>query len=275
MTTFTLGRGFDLSNGYNRLLLILFVLLSAGGALISGSLLQGLGIGGGFFFSWALAREIDPLHPTAAFVAAGVFLLSLPWYDGLSFGALFWLVLMLRMMTRICGKIPTNLDLAVLFGLSGWLAWSGKDSVILLLLGAGLLVAYSRYGKQFRWAVASLVGAAAYLAGSFIWHLEPGWLFSLDPTLRPVVLGTAAVLGAGLMLAFRKAPLAGDDLGQPVPNRWLQHGRGLFVLTTFAFMLAGPASGSTVALLLAVQAGVLAHRVWFSGRERLKREETD
>ncbi len=142
MTGFTLGRRIDPGYRTNLWVIIASAAVVIAGRVIFGSLSGGAGLGAGFFLCWALARELDPLHDYSAFVSGGIFLLFFPFYDGIDIGVLFWLLLILRMVSGICGKIPSFIDISSLSGLTVYLAFSGRTSLYMLLLAVAFVMAY-------------------------------------------------------------------------------------------------------------------------------------
>ncbi len=102
-----MARKVDVRYKTNLWLVIITVLVVAVAWLLTGSALKGAGLGGGFFFCWALARELDPVHDLSAFVAGGIYLLATSIYDGIDPGVLFWLLLLLEKLTgTTCLLLP-------------------------------------------------------------------------------------------------------------------------------------------------------------------------
>ena len=102
----------------------------------------------GFFLTWALAREIDPLHEKSAFVAAFIYLSMAMWIVEMNLGLVFWTVLLLRGITRITGKKTTVLDLLGLMGLGIYLILGQENGIYGLIFTAAMVIGYRRSAKE-------------------------------------------------------------------------------------------------------------------------------
>ena len=162
MASFTLARKVDPRYKTNLTILIMTITLLIARGLFTGEMGGSLVFAGGFFLTWALAREIDPLHDQSAFVAAAVYLAMTMWIVELNLGLVFWTILLLRSITKIAGRKPTVIDLLGLIGLGIYviinmsirlpgepLAGDGFR-ILLLILGSGAGIFYGRMLKGDR-----------------------------------------------------------------------------------------------------------------------------
>ena len=139
-------------------------------APIGFSLFAGALLGLTVFFSWALAREIDPDHPLSAFAAAGITLLG-------AFGfatfpdllAIIFLLIGTRILNRSVGPPATVLDSALLLILAGTLALRADWIYPLIAANIFLLDSwlYKPNRRQLGFFVAALavMGIAIFLGG--------------------------------------------------------------------------------------------------------------
>lgn len=89
------------------------------------SIAWGVGAGFAVFLAWALARELDPDHDVSAFVAAGLMLAGLLFFDLPTLLTLFWVLLLPRIVDRTVGLPARFLDSLAVLGLGSWLTWQG------------------------------------------------------------------------------------------------------------------------------------------------------
>lgn len=128
---FTLGRKIDINYPTNRIILISSIIIAAIGYFITGEIMSGLYIGGGTFLTWALAREVDPKHEYSAFLCAAISLVNLFYYEKIDLLVIFWMLLLLRLVSDISGKGITWLDILSVLGLSIYLSISNVNSIYL------------------------------------------------------------------------------------------------------------------------------------------------
>lgn len=131
---FTLGRMVDVNYPTNRWLLIAMLLIASIASLISASVMEGIYTAMGFFFAWALTREIDPIKEYSAFIS-GFFALSIIFfYDGVNLAPMFFLLISTRFVSGVCGYKATYLDIFSLLLFAGFLSYSWGSSIFLLML---------------------------------------------------------------------------------------------------------------------------------------------
>jgi len=145
----SIGRPLSLIYPTNRAIIIIiasvFALSSLTKLLLGdtfiASIVWAFGAAASLFFAWALARELDPDGNASAFIAtalmfAALFLAALP-----APLALFWFLIITRILNRITGVLPKPLDLFVVIILSVVLSW--QDSWIYGFITALALYANS------------------------------------------------------------------------------------------------------------------------------------
>ena len=130
---FSLGRNIDFHYKTNKIIAIVSVVVAAIGWILTGNVLSGLYIGFGSFLTWALSRELDPKHDYSAFLAVGFSLLNLFYYEDLQLIVIFWILLLMRMVSGITGKGLTTFDIFSLLGFTVYLSLNNKNSVYLLI----------------------------------------------------------------------------------------------------------------------------------------------
>lgn len=262
MKGFSLGRKVDVRYKSNLWLLIVPALVVVLAWLLSGSVFRGLGLGGGFFLCWALTREVDPVHEISAFVAGGIFLLFPTLYDGIDFGILFWLLLLMRLISRICGKNPSVIDLLSMFGLTGYLTYARQNSTYFFLLTIALVLAFMRNGKDSPLGLSAVLGAGLSLFCALFLPPGPGSLFLLERRAAIPVFLMPIALGTHISWALEKDRDIKDDLGEPLETRWIRLSNFFYVIVVLMLLLFENISLSSCILLFSVMTGVTAFRIF-------------
>lgn len=224
-TLTTVGRPIDLSYPTNRAIAIASLLVMLGATIFQWaagtdwirSILWGAQAALSLFLAWALCRELDPDHDLAAFVAAGLCLVGLllwglPW-----FAVIFWLILVLRVVSRTMGAPAGLLDALGVLGLGIWLSLQGNwgygvITTVALFLDSQLPRPALR---QLGFAACGLIGTAAVA------------LVGADPPWGPISSPLAALIAVGISVMFlpviaeaRTISSRGDASGEPlVPAR--------------------------------------------------------
>jgi hypothetical protein len=243
----------------NRYMVLITTLAAVGGGFFLGKWTDGLLYGAGFFMTWALAREFDPVHDLSAFLSGAVYLLILPLFDGLALGPLFLLLLLHRLLTRICGKEPTVVDAVAIVGLLLYLSVNGGQALYPLIASVAFLLAYVRYERSPLWGITALLAMAFSIVALLMWGLDPA------------VPGTMGLLAIGLPLSLLSSFFhyrwtateeeAADDRGGSVPVKWVRLGIFFYALVLFAMAFAGDRSVATLWALQSVPLGVAFYGV--------------
>jgi hypothetical protein len=261
MGYFTLARKVDPRHKTNLWILSMTITL----LIVRGSLTKDWGgslvFSGGFFLSWALAREIDPLHEKSAFAAAFIYLFLGFWIADLSLSVVLWIVLLLRGITKIIGKTPTVIDLLGLIGLGIFLVLSEGNGIYGLIFTVAMGISYKRFPARGIYKV--FIGMGVFLS---VWGIS-----SYSLTLREEALGRlsvpAVILLLGLVLGtfygkmLQKDEGIRDDQGNLIKTKYVLWSY-IFYLFTYVLLIIGTAlEEGTVGLFFAVIFGVFLYRV--------------
>jgi hypothetical protein len=231
-----LARPIDPSYPTNRVIALLALVVVVGGTasrLLAGaawieSASWGVGAGFAVFLAWALARELDPDHDLSAFVAAGLMLIGLLFFDLPALLALFWMLLTLRVVNRTVG-LPSKLqDSLLVLGLGGWLTWQGNwmfglVTAVAFLLDSRMPPALKRH---LLFAGVALVVTAIT---SILIGIVPGESGLSLPVVAAILVTSA--LFVIVIAASRTLSSAGDETGEPLNPGRVQAGQVLALLT--------------------------------------------
>lgn len=135
---FTLGRKIDIHYPTNRWIVIITIIVTGVSYFLTREFSIAWKVGASIFLTWAITREIDPKREYAAFVSCFLALSSFLVAFKIDLMIVFFLLLALRFVNKITGDKNTILDMLTLLGFAGWLSYSGKTSVYLLILLVGL-----------------------------------------------------------------------------------------------------------------------------------------
>jgi hypothetical protein len=249
----SIGRPVDLNYPTNRAIALLTVGLMIGSALFrlltGDELLQGIlgGIGAGLtiFLAWAVSREVDPDHDLSAFWGAGLALVGLLLAGLPSFGALLWLLLILRVVNRTSGREAKIGDSVAILGLGGWLAWYGNWLYGLLTALAFLLD--SRLSAPTRRHL-PFAGAAFVIAVISFGFGETGPRDSSLSLASALAIVIISILFTPVIIASRQVEAVGDQTGEPLNPRRVRLGQFLALLAGVLIAL-GQGNAGVVALL--------------------------
>lgn len=170
---FTLSRKIDLRYKPNLIIVWLSLLVIAAGWLFFGEVQSGISLGGGFFLTWALTRELDPAHDYSAYIAAFLSLTMLFDFESIHFLSALWLLLQLRAVNGISGKKLTLFDLVSLLGLTVYLSLTDENSIYLLLFTLTMMLIRQSGSKP---KAAGLAGMLAFI----LFNVQSTWMGGLS-----------------------------------------------------------------------------------------------
>ena len=243
-----IGRPIDFSYPTNRAIVALSAAAAASGflfRLFTGyvwhqSLLWGAGAGLTLFLTWALTRELDPDNNLSAFVAAvlawvGVFMWGLP-----LFLALFWLLVMVRMLNRSTGLPAKATDSTAAVFLTGALVYQGD-------WGFGLAAALaffldSRMNPPLRRQM-YFAGSALILSAALLLVKEGFWSVGVPDFSAGGVALALSLVFIPAMRGVSTLKSLGDETGQPLRPARVLAGQGLALLIGMGLALLKGADG--------------------------------
>ena len=269
MAYFTLARKVDPTYRTNLMILIMTITLLIAKGLLTNDWGGSLVYSAGFFLTWALAREIDPLHEPSAFVAALVYLLMTTGTLEINLGLVFWTVLLLRGITKISGKTITLLDLLSLTGLGIYVMLGQENGIYGLILTGAMVLGYIRFSKSGIFQIFIMVGVIVSIWGITKYSIPVSEAALEMDSFRWMLLLLGLAFGTFYGTRFRKDRDIQDDLGGLVESKYVLLSYIFFLgIYTLLIMVTDPAGG-TVSLFLAVILGVSLYRIWMmiSNRE--------
>jgi len=218
----SVGRAIDPAYATNRAIAVVSLVVMTGGLLcqrLSGapwlaSAMWGAQAGLTVFLAWALCRELDPDHPAAAFLAAGLALVAVLAWTLPKLSVILWFLILVRVINRTAGLPAGVLDTLGLVGLAGWLSLSGN-------LGYGLITSIALFldsqlpdpaRRQLPFALlsATVMVVVAILGSGSLWEAPSlmGGLVALGLSVvfLPVILAARSVDAVGDRTGDRLAP---------------------------------------------------------------------
>jgi len=229
------ARPIDLNYPTNRAIAALVIVVVVGATvlqLVTGkgwtqSGLWGIGAGMAVFFAWALCRELDPDHDLSAFVAAGLALVGLFFWDLPNLGALLWVLLVVRIVNRTAGLPATALDSLAVLGLGGWLSVQGNWGYGVITATAlfldSQLVPRNRRQILFAGLGVAITVVAAAMNGA-IWGEG-----DVSPLAGLIGLGISVVF-VPVVVGAGRVESVGDETGEVLRPVRVQMGQGLALL---------------------------------------------
>ena len=231
----------------------------SGGMTLMESLLWGIGAGLSLFLAWALTRELDPDHDLSAFVGAGLMLIGLLVSALPSLLALFWLLVVLRIVNRTVGLPARPLDLLGALMLGGWLTWQGNWVAGLLTAVAFLLDGLLPLRARNRLFLSGIA-----FAGTLVLSVFQG---NMAKEQGPIMASVLAAVATGGLFVFviattREVKAVGDATGERLSARRVQAAQILALVTALLYTWWEGASGmATLLSLWAAMAGAALYRL--------------
>jgi hypothetical protein len=235
-------RPIDPSYPTNRAIAALTMAVIVGGIvlqlILGAELTQGAswGISAGLavFLAWALGRELDPDHDLSAFVAAGLALVGLLLFDLPNLMALFWILLLLRMVNRTTGLPARILDSLLILGFGSWLTWQ-RSWIYGLMTGLAFFLD-SRLSPPHRRHL--FFAGIALLAMVILYSVSGGMPGEGKPSLLAILaVSGMSVLFVPVIVASHQLSTVGDATGEPLNPRRVQAVQVIALLTGLQIVL--------------------------------------
>jgi hypothetical protein len=279
----SLLRWYDLSLGYNRLIVLLSAVAGvlglalglSGEASVAAAVGRAAVAGLTAFGTAALAKEIDPDHPRSAVLATALAIPAAWIARPESLPALLWLILLLRFINRATGLLPKWTDTLGLLLLAGWLMWPGgplfpglrfASPLFGVLTGAVLIVdALLPNGRRAHGVLGGLV-----VAGSVAYWLVNAARFLSTPheTWLVVLLLAITMATIGVILTCYVILMPGDATGRPLDSARFQAAQIVALAAGLSFASWHGNAGATlfVALWAALVGAIITHWVIIGAR---------
>lgn len=259
MFNFTLGRKIDINYPTNKIILIISAIVTLIGYFITKEFSSALYLGAGSFLTWALAREIDPKHKYSAFLCAALSLVNLFYFDRVQLLILFWILLLLRLVTEISGKDASLLDMVIVFAMGVYLSVLNKSSIYLVPLIFAIAYRIKTKGKSKEALVFMILSAAIFLVeNSYFGFISPQDISLSDPLSIFVLVGTFGYL---MFIDLIKRDVTLDDKGEELDERKVKYAQLLFGNTIILLFLFGGISFNNLVIYFSVIIGVIVYAI--------------
>lgn len=262
-----LARPMDLKYSTNRAILILMAAINvlfffvhwASGVMAWEALVYAFQAGISVFLAWAIGRELDPDHGLTAFVSAALMLALLFLFPLPNLLALFWLLLLVRLLNRTVGLPPTLLDITSILGLTAWLCFQENWMYGLLTTMVFLQDQFVfKSAQKFAWpvVVASLI-TVVYL------------LIELAIVIPNMFIGILAAGGLTftffVLFSLKASDLksVGDETGEPLlPKRMKAAQLSAAFIVLLFLLLEGDAAFAGFLPVWTAMLGTLLFTLW-------------
>ena len=254
---FTLGRKVDINHTTNRFILIFSLTVGVIGYFATGAFSSGLSLAGGTFLTWALVREVDPKHEYSAFLSAALSLTNLFYFERMNLLAIVWILLLLRMVSEICGKKLTLLDFLIVFGFSAYLSISNENSIYFIpfIIALSSLIVFKEQSNISYTFLA--ISVAIFLIESFYFN----YLSMADPgvsTMLNVVIISVLILFP-FFIRFVRINEVMDDKGNPAHTKKMKLSQMIFpVIVLLLYIFVGIGLNNLI-IYLSVITGVTVY----------------
>lgn len=259
---FTLGRKIDINYKTNKIILIVSLLVSIVGYFMTRDIKSALYIGVGTFITWALAREVDPKHEYSAFVAAGISLINLFYYNGISLLDFLWILLLLRLITGITGREITIVDTLIVFGLTVFLTISNKNFIYIIPFMVGIILLV-KYGKKSKINLGFLVLSSLiflveglFFKYYYVENLNSNNIITIISILLPLIYIFTK--------KFIKMEKLENDKGGPANKDKVRNSQTLYGIIIMLMVIFSRISLSSVIIHLSVISGIIIFSLIFS-----------
>lgn len=251
-------------------LVIAAVMRLAGGAQLLPAASYGITAALATFLAWALGREIDPDHDSAALIAAPLAFFAYLWAGAAAIVPLYAALATLRVVARTVGMTPLAADALLLALGAGATAYFGGTAVALVLVAALWLDGQLPDGSK-RLANRMSAAALGLVLGVIISSLPLRINWVADPTVLVIAVGITLVYCVSVW-AMPKPPRTHDDRrGLPLQQSRVFTAQMLaLAIGVAAFVQAGT---DGIALYTPLWATLLAIALW-QGIQRVQHKKS-
>lgn len=261
----TLGRKLDLEYPNNRLIIQLATLVTISALVfyliitkeISTSFVYGIKAGITIFLLWAIAREMDPDHESAAFIPV---ILTLP--HVIIFGLhpifpLIWFLLLLRLVNRSTGAKAGIIDSLAILSIGAFLTY--QLSWVFGTISALGFFLDGRLSSPYRGHLIPAVLLLLYSGLALIHEITD---VVMDMSLLKIVAFTVMILLALPLFTNRDTIISiGDRTGERLDEQRIKATQLLAVFSVSAFMLFSTASDGFWPLVWTIPASAGLYKV--------------
>lgn len=263
---FTLGRTIDFNYKTNKMITVVSIVVMAMGWILTGNILSGLYIGVGAFLTWALSRELDPAHNYSAFLAVGLSLLNLLYYEDIQLLGIFWLMLLMRLVSGITGKKLTGFDIFSVLALTIFLSFNDKNSIYLIIFMLEIAFTIKAKEKKTEVLIACGISLGFFIAESFFMGY-----FALNYMgySNYISIFTIAIIGISFILfwVLSKEEIE-DDMGNRVKKFQLLASQILYSVAILLLYFFDDMSINNLVIYLSVILGVTFYLIGFKKFKR-------
>lgn len=242
----------------------------AGGAELLPAAFYGVVASLATFLAWALGREIDPDHDSAALIAAPLALLGYLWVGAAAVLPLYAALATLRVVARTVGMTPLPADALLLALGAGATAYFGSTAVALVLVFALWLDGRLPEGSK-RLANRMSAAALGLVLGVVISSLplRINWVAEMTPLI--ITAGIILAYAAGIWAMPKPARTHDDRRGLPLQQSRVFATQMLALAIGIAAFVQAGTDG--IALYTPLWATLLAIAIW-QGVQQIRRTKS-
>lgn len=274
----SINRPLDPNYPTNRLILITGIVVMAIASLfhfginntVFASIIYGLKAGIAIFLVWAISREVDPDHEIAAFAPVVLSLVPVIIYGMQPLIALYWLLLISRIVNRSTGLksgiFDTITAILITFYLSYEITW------IFGILTASALFIDSRIDDFEKVNLfASIIMAAATL---FVVTQRSNISIAEFSLMRTLGLISMVLLFLYPLISSERPKSKGDRTGEPLEEARVKTAMVLLLITAILFVLIDTAYTTSWLVIWCIAAGIGMYRLIFKAHISIKGSST-
>ena len=261
---FTLGRSIDFNYKTNKRIALLSLIVAAVGWMITKEVFSGLSIGMGTFLTWALSRELDPKYDYSAFLAAACSLLNIFYYENIQLLVIFWILLLMRLVNGITGKIRTTFDIFSILGFTTYLSLNNKNSIYLIIYILAMAFILKGSEKKLEIVLASVISLGVFIVESFFMNYLS---FNSINNLNYISIVIIIVLFLSFIVFwFLSKEAVEDDLGNNVNRSTILSSQILYSTSVLFLLFFDSVSINNLVIYSSVVVGVT---IYFIGNKVL------